>query len=128
MEIIIYTSYPCHIKYGNQSEHINQNEHLLLEKSDNEIIVQPLKSKPFIIDLKNPTPLYRIIEKDDKILVFLLDGLLAENVVCHNFNYDGNKSSIEISTKNITFIGNTGKKIIHLISPISDVKAGIVNV
>ncbi len=126
MKLNIYTSYPCQVKLDGRFQAINQNEHIEVEYSGQDIIIRPQKNSgmPFVIDLENENPLYRIVKKDDKILVFLLDGFLAENILCHSFEYNSTKSSIEVGTKQIVFCGNVGKKVIHLTSPIEDVKVG----
>jgi len=126
MKIIIYTSFPCLVKCDGKQERISQNEHLVLEETDKKIFVEPLgkDSYGFEIDFDSPSHLYRIIKKEDKILIFLLDGLLAENVTCHNFNYNGVKSSVEIGKRKFIFANSNSKKIIRLLSNVQNIKVG----
>ncbi len=126
MKKIIYTSFPCLIESDEKQEHLSQNEHLIIEDEPVSIKVFPENKdiSPFEIDIENPSPLYRIIKKEDKLLIFLIDGIFAENVICHNFNYDGIKSSIEISKRKVVFCGKKDKKIINMPYQAKNVKVG----
>lgn len=125
----IYTSFPCTIVSGKEKEELDINEHLNIENDETPIFIYPKNGNisPFKIDTENQSPNYRVIKKDDKILVFLLDGILVENKTCHNFNYNGVKSSIEVGSQSILFSGVKNKKLIHLSSKIDDIKIGSFN-
>lgn len=114
MKKILHTSFPCIIKCGEKKEEFGINEKLIID-SDEPIMVYPIgKDKiAFAVDI-NPSPFYRIIKKDDEILIFLLGGLFAENIICREFSYNGNKTKIEVGTNSITFCGYNDKKVIHL--------------
>ncbi len=126
MKIVIYSSYPCYVKIENKTLEITQNEHIECDLNESDIIVKPLKNygEPFIIDIENPSPRYRIIKRDDKILIFILDGFLVENILCQSFEHGSIKSSIEAGSKQIIFSGNSHKKVIHFSSPIEEIKIG----
>ncbi len=126
MKTIIYTSYPCVVKYRDINEHISINEHVILDDILDPIYIYPEKRDRFSfeINFSTPAPYYRIIEKDGKRLVFLLDGFSAENVVVHDFKSYGITSKIEIGQKEITFYGVNHKKIINLFHPVSNITVG----
>ena len=126
MKTTIYTSFSCIIKLDGKEEKLSPNQHIQLEEEFENIVVYPLKKNcySFVIDFEKASPLYRVIKKEDKTLIFLLDGLLVENVVCKDFNFEGIKSRVEVSQSQIEFVGNQEKKVIYLTRPIRDVKIG----
>ncbi len=126
MKMIIYTSFPCTVLAGKEKENLDINEHLILESDDSPILIYPNNKKNsfFEIDLNNQSPLYRVIKKEDKILIFLLDGILIENKICHNFNYDGIKSSIEVGNQSAIFSNEKNKKVLKFSSKIENIKIG----
>ncbi len=126
MKLIIYTAYPCLVKLENKFQNINQNEHIEIEYQGQDIIIKPDKNhgQSFLIDIENESPVYRVIKKENKILVFLLDGLMAENIQCYEFDNNPIKSSVEVGTKQLVFFGAGHKKVIHLNLPIKDIKVG----
>ena len=126
MKTIIYTSFPCVIKVDGQQEELNQNENLLIEEFD-KILVYPLEKGriSFEIDFaKQDNNFYRVIERGNKRLVFLLDGLYAENAEIGEFEYKGLKSKVEIYPQKVVFFNQNSKKIIHLSANYSSFKYG----
>ncbi len=125
MKTIIYTSFPCIVKYGENKEHISINEHLVLDDVSMPIYIFPSGREKFSFEIDSQTsPFYRIIEKEDRRLIFLLDGYSAENTRVHNVKYDGESTSVEVGQKQIIFCGLDGKKTINLTRPISNVSVG----
>jgi hypothetical protein len=124
MKTIIYTSFPCLIRYEDSEVSLDENEHLTIDEPAKKIEVYPSSKGQisFVIDFnKIDSPFYRIITKNDKILVFLLNGLYAENVNCYNFS---EKSKIEVFSDKIIFKSDNNKKIVHLNENILDIKCG----
>ncbi len=115
--IIIYTPYNCLLKCGEQELELDENEHAIIEDNVNKINVYPTgktKKYSFVIDLSEKNnKFYSIVEKDNKILIFLLDGLLSENVDIFHIKYSNMKCDIEISQDSISFNSDTHKK--HLL-------------
>ena len=104
--IVIYSPYPCLVKAGDKEMTINENEHLNLD-AIMPIYVYPTgktKRYSFMIDFNIlNSQFYSIIEKDDRVLVFLIDGLLSQNVDIFSFRYNNIDSEIEVSSHEITF-------------------------
>lgn len=127
MKTIIYTSYPCVIKIGDKQEELSQNENLLIEEEFDKISVYPaIKGRiAFEIDFnEKENSFYRIIKHGGKWLIFLIDGLHAENVETSEFNYQNIKSKIEIYPQKVVFSNSNNKKIIHLTENFSSFKYG----
>lgn len=107
MKIILYSSFDCLVKVDDLQETINQNQHLQLDTLPKNIYVYPIGKGlrvAFNVDLSNKnSPFYRIIEKDDKVLVFFLDGILSQNAKVFNFSYDNNNCQIEVSKRSVRF-------------------------
>lgn len=103
---------------------LSQNEHLLFENEDIFTVYPTGSDNSFEVDITKSSPFYRSIVKDNKNLVFLLNGLFAENITCHEFNYNGIISHVEISKKEILFCGEKDKKLIKLTRPVEKVKTG----
>ena len=116
--IIVYTPYACLLKCANQELELDENEHAIIEDSIDKIDVYPVgktKKYSFLIDLKEKNnKFYSIIEKDDKILIFLLDGLLSENVDIYHLSCSNKKCDIELAQNSVTFISDNHKKQIFL--------------
>lgn len=129
MKTIIYTPYDCLIKYKEKSIHLSINEHLLFENVDDIIEIFPTgktKKYSFSINLnkEQQSCFYSIIKKEDKILIFLIDGLILENVDIYSFSYKGKTSSIEISKDKISFISPLHKKNVTLSSSVKILDCG----
>jgi len=121
MKTIIYTPYDCLITYKEKSVHLAVNEHLIFENVDDVLEVYPTgktKKYSFSINLSSQESscFYSIVKKEGKTLIFLIDGLILENVDIHSFSYKGKSSSVEISKDKITFVSPLHKKIITLSS------------
>ena len=91
MKIIIYSPYDCLIRVGENESFLDQNEHLIIEESEREISVFPTNKNShysFLIDVNNfSSPFYAIVKQNDNLLVFLMDGLIAENVDIFSFSH-----------------------------------------
>lgn len=115
--IVIYSPYDCIVKYNNQEDFLDQNQHLIINGVD-VIYVYPIgktKRYSFAIDMKNnENQFYTILERNDKYLVFLLDGLYSQNIDIYNFKNNNTSSTIEISSQSVTFSTGKHKKIISL--------------
>lgn len=126
--MIIYSPYDCLIKYKNEQIILDQNEHAILENVDGNIAIFPLNKNSqysFFIDLKEfNSSFYRTIKNNNEILVFLLDGIIAENVDVFSFSYKEDKSSIEIGKNQIIFKTEKYNKIIPLPFSPQNVKCG----
>lgn len=118
--IIIYTPYDCLIKTKTEQNFLEKNQHLILENYNaQKISVYPISKNSkysFNINIseQKDSNLYSIIEKDENLLVFLLDGLIAENVKIYNFTFQNKRSAIEVSSQKIVFSTENNKKIILL--------------
>ena len=118
--IIIYTPYDCLIKTKTEQNLLEKNQHLILENYNaQKISVYPIgKSSKYSFNIniseQKDSNLYSIIEKDENLLVFLLDGLIAENIKIYNFTFQNKRSSIEVSSQKIVFSTENNKKIIRL--------------
>ncbi len=127
MPLIIYSPYKCIVKNGQNSCELDQNAHLIIDNAQIVSIYPVGKSKryAFNVDINEKnSKFYRIIEKDDKYLIFLLDGILSENVELYSFNYQNISSLVEISNSCLTFSTDKFKNIISLPTPIKDYKCG----
>lgn len=127
MKTIIYTSFPCLVKLGDIQETISQNENLVIEEDFDTLIIYPTEKGRISFEIninEHESSFYRIIERGGKRLVFLLDGLYAENAEVYTLNYNGTKSKIEVYKEKVIFSGKDGKKIIHLNQKYSSYKYG----
>lgn len=117
MKTIIYTSFPCVVKFKDNQESLTQNENLVIEDDFDKICIYPTQKGRIAFEVnakEQEGSYYRIIERGGRRLVFLLDGLYAENAETCEFEYNGLKSKIEIYPQKVIFSGRDSKKIIHL--------------
>ena len=117
MKTIIYTSFDCLLKSENESLALDRNEYASFDDFPSKLFVYPTGKThriPFEIYLHSPCPFYRVIEKKEKRLIFLLDGIIAENIEKHEFSFEGRRSEIEISSKKIIFSSRNKKKVLTL--------------
>lgn len=122
MTTIIYSAYDCLVKGEGWQENLDQNQHLSFDDLPQKIWVYPLSRGKiaFEIDLsKHDSAFYRIVKKEDKTLIFLIDGISAQNVKVFDINADGQKCKIEIESERVVFSSADNKKIISLGSQIS---------
>ena len=127
MKTVIYTSIPCIIKFGNLQEMININENLQIDEDFKKLDVYPTDRGriSFQIDLsQHEANFYRIIERNHKRLIFILDGLYAQNADVYEFEYNKIRSKVEIYSDKIIFSGEKNKKIIHLNQKYNSYKYG----
>ena len=121
MKIIIYTSFPCLLKTESWQETLEENENLTLDNCEL-ITVYPIgkTTRPsFVLDIdKNQSPFYRIVKKEEKILVFLLDGIFAQNIKICSIDCNSQKCQIEIAKNEVSFICSGNKKVLTLPEPI----------
>ncbi len=126
--IVIYSPYKCLIKCGQQEIEIDENEHALIDNLQEKIYIYPLgktKRYSFIIDINDKnSQFYSIIEKENKVLIFLLDGLLSENIDIYNVKYNNIDTQVEVSQNKISFSSKKHKKNIFLFEKPSKVKIG----
>lgn len=125
--IVLYSPYKCIIKNDKQSVYIDQNSHLVIDNPVSVCVYPTGKTKKyaFSIDLDHlDSEFYRVVKKDNKTLVFLLDGLLSENIEIFEFEYENIKSSIEIAKTKIVFVGEKSKKVINLPNQIKSFQCG----
>ena len=115
MQIIIYSPYDCLVKQDQEEKVLDHNEHLILPLSDKPIEIYPINKNSqysFLINLDEKTSsFYSIIEKDGDILVFLMDGIIANNIDIFSFK---NRSSVEVEKNKITFSTDKHKKVLFL--------------
>jgi len=127
MKTIIYTSFPCLIKFEEQQESLTQNENLVIEEDFKKVVVYPTERGRIAFEVnvdEQENTFYRIIEHGGKRLVFLLDGIYAENAEIYEFDYEGIKSKAEIYPQKVVFSGSESKKIIHLVEKYKSFKSG----
>lgn len=126
-DIVLYSPYECLIKSNNNEMMMNENEHITLVATDL-IYVYPVgrtKKYSFVIDINDKdNQFYSVIEKDDKYLVFLVDGLLSQNSEIFNFKYNNLESFIEVSSHAVTFKTKNNKKKIYIYQKPNTVKCG----
>lgn len=118
-KIKIYSPYPCLIKQGKEQIEIESNEGVCLESDLLPLKVYPLKTtnKVYAFEINsfcNDGRFFRIAENQGETLIFLLDGLLTENVNIYNFSYLDYNSTLEIYPERLIFATNGHKKIVHL--------------
>ena len=126
--IILYSPYSCLVRCKNHEIEIDESEHAIIDDYDDRLDIYPTgktKRYSFYLDLKEKDgKFYSIIEKNDKILVFLLDGYLSENVDIFNYKYNNIESSVEVSQSSLSFASKNHKKTIILSSSPQKVKCG----
>ena len=125
MEKILYSSFDCLVKCGESQETLSVNEKIIID-NDLPIIIYPTTKDrlSFCVDIDTPSPFYRVKKYNNKIYIFLIGGLHAENVICKNLSYNGTKYKIEVATKTITFSSDNDKKIICLASTPKNLQFG----
>lgn len=129
MKTIIYSPYDCVVKYKNNQQELSQNEHLVFEEAEDIISIYPVGKNSrysFEIDLKDDiqSNFYSKIKKEDRLLIFLIDGLISENIDIFSFTHKDIDSFVEISKNQLTFRTNHHKKVITLSNPISNIQCG----
>lgn len=128
--IEIYSPYECLAVYKEQSLMLEQNEHVVFDNfNENEkISIYPInknKQYAFEISLKEKDcKFYRSIEKDKKIIIFLLDGLITENIAVFQLNYNNEQSKLEVLNDKIIFSTDNHKKLVYLPTKITNIKVG----
>lgn len=118
-KIKIYSPYPCLIRQGQEQIEIESNEGVCLESDLLPLKVYPLKTtnKVYAFEIDSfckDNHFYRIANSQGETLIFLLDGLLTENVNVYHFSYLDYNSTLEIYTDKLVFAGEGHKKIIYL--------------
>ena len=125
--IVIYSPYECLIKTKNEELILDQNESALLDNCE-EIDVYPTgktKRYAFKIDLADKdNQFYSVIERQGKLLVFLIDGLISQNTDIFHFSYNNIDSEIALSGSSITFSTKNHRKQILLNSKPVKVQSG----
>lgn len=128
MKVFIYTSYNCLIKTDYAEETIEENQHLILEELPKKLSVYPTGKNPlpsFNIEFDHElSPYYRIVKKDEKMLIFLIDGIYTQNIQVHSFSYEGERCQIEVGKREVSFTCKKNKKILHLPDNILSSKCG----
>ena len=127
MTTIIYSGYDCLIKGEGWQENLDQNQHITFESQPQKLWVYPLSRGriAFEIDLENTqNAFYRVVKKEDKTLVFLIDGVSAQNVKVFEVTAGENKCKIEVERERVVFSSSTNKKIISLGGQISGGSCG----
>ncbi len=127
MTTIIYTAYDCVIKCDGLQEELEQNQHLTLDATPKHIAIYPIgKGRvSFEIDFENEaSPFYRIVTKEDKTLIFLVEGIVAQNVKIFEVSADGANCKIEVEKNRVTILCGENKKIISLSGQIEGAKCG----
>ena len=128
-KIKIYSPYSCLIKQGSSQIEIEPSEYVYLESDLLPIKVYPLKVSSkiyaFEIDsLSSDGRFFRVAEHNGDILIFLLDGLLTENVNIYNFSYLDYNSALEIYPNHLVFVTDSHKKIVYLQNKIEKIEIG----
>ena len=128
-KIKIYSPYSCLIKQGSSQIDIEPSEYVYLESDLLPIKVYPLKVSSkiyaFEIDsLSSDGRFFRVAEHNGDILIFLLDGLLTENVNIYNFSYLDYNSGLEVSPSHLVFACDSHKKIVYLQNKIEKIEIG----
>lgn len=128
-KIKIYSPYSCLIKQGSSQIEIEPSEYVYLESDLLPIKVYPLKVSSkiyaFEIDsLSSDGRFFRVAEHSGDILIFLLDGLLTENVNIYNFSYLDYNSALEVYPNHLIFATDKHKKIVYLQNKIEKIEIG----
>lgn len=128
MKTTIYTPYDCILKFNDKELSLSQNEHLSFEENIKTISVYPLnknKKYSFEINLKDSdSTFYRVIKKEDKLLVFLLEGLISENIDIYSFSNEKGDSFVEIGKNTVIFKSDKHQKVITLSNNMKDFSCG----
>lgn len=118
MKLIIYTSFDCLLKTNASQETLETNQHITFDEIPTSLSVYPLGKNgriAFNIDFEKPNSnFYRIIEKDDKTILFLIDGVFAENVRVYDIDCVNKKCLIEVGKNKVSFQCGINKKNIRL--------------
>jgi hypothetical protein len=106
------------LKFEDQNITLEENQHLCLESKPFFIDVYTIGKglRPsFKIDFEKPLSVYyRIVEKEDKILVFLLDGIFVQNFKVFSLSCDNVNCKIEIGKNQVSFICKDNKKVLSI--------------
>ncbi len=125
--VVIYTPYECLIKNDNSQQTLDINQHITLENYSS-IYVYPIgktKRYSFVIDVNDKNnQFYSIVEKNDKYLIFLIDGLYSQNVDIYSFQFNNEKSFTEVSSQSIKFKTKSHIKKIYLPFSFKKIKCG----
>lgn len=118
MKVTIYSPYDCLVKFDNNETFLNQNEHLVLSDEEKSISIYPTNKNSgysFFIDLKQTSsPFYTIMKKNEELFIFLLEGIISQNVDIISLTYNNSQSFIEIGKNTIKFTTPKHQKIISL--------------
>ena len=121
MKTTIHTPYDCLIKTDKQELFLLRNESFSFQQTE-KFYVYPSQNKlAFVIDDRFST-FYYIIEKEDVKHIFLLDGLIMQDVEIHTPSFSG--GSIEKHADKIVFICKQRKKIIPFLNHYKEVSIG----
>ena len=128
MKTILYTPYDCLLKINDKDWFLNKNESFVFEDARKISVFPTQKSGrySFNVDLSSisNTIYYSAVQKENEVLIFLLDGIISENVDIFSFANSGAKSSVEIGKENIIFKTQKHTKNITLPRNIKDIKCG----
>ena len=116
MKIIVYTSFDCLLRVDKKETILTKNENVELENTSSFFVYPTGKRKliPFEVDINAESTFYRIVKKDGKILVFLLDGIFAESIEKYSFTFSGKSCNVEISTSKVSFSTKRKRKVLSL--------------
>ena len=116
MKTLVYTSFDCLLKLKNKDIVLDKNEYANLEDISSFFVYPTGKQGliPFEVNLEKETAFYRIVKKDDRTLIFLINGIFAENIEKHSFSYNGKTCDVEISPSKICFSTKKRKKILSI--------------
>jgi len=128
MKTILYTPYDCLLKINDKDWFLNKNESFVFEDARKISVFPTQKSGrySFNVDLSSisNTIYYSAVQKENEVLIFLLDGIISENVDIFSFANSSAKSSVEIGKENIIFKTQKHTKNITLPRNIKDIKCG----
>lgn len=128
MELTIYTSFDCLIKGEGVEEFLSENENLYFHSPPPNLVVYPAKRfrRPsFQIDLKKiDSRFYKIIEKDNRLLVFLIDGIFALNYLVEKITCEGKLCQVEVGKNDVSFLCENNKKVLNIASEILSSSCG----
>ena len=127
MKTTLYTSYDCIIEFENEKLSLSKNEHISFDNCPSQIIVFPKNKSPkfsFSVDNASPSQFCRTIEKDDKLLIFLIDGFLQEGVDIFSFMQNEEKNYVKFSKTKVVFSSTSHEKEIYFPSPATLISQG----
>ena len=127
MKIVIYTSFDCLIKVGEEKIFLDQNQHLELDSFLSCQVFPVGKNKKFSFNVNlndQENSFYRIIKQENKTLVFLLDGTYVENADVYNVYANSQSTTIEVASQSISFYSKKKKKTLFFPSDITNANCG----